>query len=75
MGIGQPLKVAVDRAGTVYVSAPAARATVCAHLAGGRHGDMEVIAGRASGCGYSLGPSGEAALGCLPSAAIAGGWK
>jgi len=63
MGIGQPLKVAVDRAGTVYVFSASSRSDRLRIWRVDGNGDMEVIAGRASGCGYSLGLSGESALG------------
>ncbi|MGB5052364.1 MAG: RHS repeat-associated core domain-containing protein, partial [Caldilineaceae bacterium] len=62
MGIGQPLKVATDRAGTVYVFSASSLSNSLRIWRVDGNGDMEVIAGRVNNCGYSLGKSGEAAL-------------
>jgi hypothetical protein len=62
MGIGQPVKVATDRAGTVYVFSDSSLSNSLRIWRVDGNGDMEVIAGRVSGCGYSLGKSGEATL-------------
>lgn len=62
IGIGQPLKVAVDRNGVVYVMSDSALSDRVRIWRVDGNGEMEVVAGRATGCGYSLSQDGEAAL-------------